>query len=41
MESAAKPHEAAKWTLVTYLPFRWRPETHAFFKPQVTKDYAE
>ncbi|HEY2048593.1 MAG TPA: hypothetical protein VGH03_04575 [Caulobacteraceae bacterium] len=41
MEAAARPHEAAKWTLVTYLPFLWRPETHAFLKPQVTKDYAE
>jgi hypothetical protein len=41
MEKAAKPHEAAKWTLVTYLPFLWRPEAHVFLKPQVTKDYAE
>lgn len=41
MEKAAKPHDAAKWTLVTYLPFLWRPETHVFLKPQVTKDYAE
>lgn len=41
MEKAAQPHEAAKWTLVTYLPFLWRPETHVFLKPQVTKDYAE
>jgi hypothetical protein len=41
MEKAAKPHDAAKWTLITYLPFLWRPETHVFLKPQVTKDYAE
>jgi hypothetical protein len=41
MEKAAKPREAAKWTLVTYLPFLWRPEDHVFLKPQVTKDYAE
>jgi hypothetical protein len=41
MEKAARPHEAAKWTLVSYLPFLWRPEAHVFLKPQVTKDYAE
>lgn len=40
MERAARPHDGAKWTLVTYLPFLWRPETHVFLKPQVTKDYA-
>ena len=41
MEAAARPHDAGKWTLVTYLPFLWRPETHVFLKPQVTQDYAE
>ena len=41
MASLAKPHEAAKWTIVTYLPFLWRPETHMFLKPEVTKDFAE
>ena len=24
----------------TYLPFLWRPETHMFLKPEVTKDFA-
>jgi hypothetical protein len=40
MERALKPHDAAKWTVVTYLPFLWRPETHMFLKPEVTKDFA-
>ena len=41
MGKAAQPYDAAKWTVVTYLPFLWRPEAHVFLKPQVTKDYAE
>jgi hypothetical protein len=40
MEGALKPHGAAKWTVVTYLPFLWRPETRMFLKPEVTKDFA-
>jgi len=40
MESALKPHDAAKWTAVTYLPFLWRPEQHMFLKPEATKDFA-
>lgn len=40
MAKAAKPHDAAKWTTVTYLPFLWRPEAHMFLKPEVTKDFA-
>jgi hypothetical protein len=40
MERALKPHGAAKWTVVTYLPFLWRPQTHMFLKPEVTKDFA-
>jgi hypothetical protein len=40
MERALKPHDSAKWTVVTYLPFLWRPETHMFLKPEVTKDFA-
>ncbi|WP_442580265.1 hypothetical protein ACSBOB_33265 [Mesorhizobium sp. ASY16-5R] len=31
----------AKWTVVTYLPFLWRPEEHLFLKPEVTRDFAE
>lgn len=40
MEHALKPHESAKWTVATYLPFLWRPEEHMFLKPEVTKDFA-
>jgi hypothetical protein len=41
METALKPHNIAKWIVVTYLPFLWRPETHMFLKPEVTKDFAD
>ena len=41
MAHLAKPHEAAKWTVVTYLPYLSRPETHMFLKPEVTKDFAK
>lgn len=40
MEHALKPHDNAKWTVVTYLPYLWRPETHMFLKPEATKDFA-
>jgi len=40
MEAALKPHDNAKWTVVTYLPFLWKPEVHMFLKPEVTKDFA-
>jgi hypothetical protein len=40
MEASLKPHDAAKWTTVTYLPFLWRPESHMFLKPEVTKEFA-
>lgn len=40
MEQALKPHDNAKWTVVTYLPFLWRPDLHMFLKPEVTRDYA-
>jgi hypothetical protein len=40
MNRALKPHESSKWTVVTYLPFLWRPETHMFLKPEATKDFA-
>ncbi len=35
-----KPHDCAKWTVATYLPFLWRPETHMYLKPEATKDFA-
>lgn len=41
MQQALKPHDSAKWTVVTYLPFLWRPDRHMFLKPEATKDFAE
>jgi hypothetical protein len=40
MEQALKPHDNAKWTVVTYLPYLWQPDTHMFLKPEATKDFA-
>lgn len=40
MEQALKPHDSAKWTVVTYLPYLWRPDIHMFLKPEATKDFA-
>jgi len=40
MERALRPHDNAKWTVVTYLPFLWRPQVHMFLKPEVTQDFA-
>jgi hypothetical protein len=40
MERALKPHDSAKWTVATYLPYLWRPKEHMFLKPEVTKDFA-
>ena len=41
MVNALKPHDAAKWTVVTYLPFLWRPDVHMFLKPEITKLFAD
>ena len=40
MDKALQVHDAAKWTIATYLPFFWRPEAHIYLKPEVTKDFA-
>ncbi|MBA4751844.1 MAG: hypothetical protein H2055_06410 [Sphingopyxis sp.] len=40
METLLRPHENAKWTVVTYLPYLWHPAEHIFLKPEVTKDFA-
>jgi hypothetical protein len=40
MDHALKPCDSAKWTVATYLPFLWRPETQMFLKPEVSKDFA-
>lgn len=41
MSRLLHPYEAAKWPIVTYLPFLWRPDEHMFLKPNVTKLFAE
>lgn len=41
MTSAAKAHDAAKWTVLTYLPFLWKPDAHMFLKPEITKLFAD
>jgi hypothetical protein len=41
MKSLLKPHDNAKWTVVTYLPFLWRPDVHFFLKPTAMRDFAE
>jgi hypothetical protein len=40
LEAILRPYDCAKWAVVTYLPFLWRPEAHMFLKPEVTKDFA-
>ena len=40
LKKVLKPHDCAKWTVATYLPFLWRPEAHMFLKPEATKDFA-
>lgn len=40
MERALKPHDNAKWTVVSYLPYLWRPDVHMFLKPEATRDFA-
>jgi hypothetical protein len=40
MTRLADPFESAKWTVATYLPFLWRPDTCMFLKPAVTRGYA-
>ncbi len=41
MSRVLRTHDAAKWTVVTYLPFLWKPETHMFLKPEVTRMFAD
>jgi hypothetical protein len=40
MERILRPYDSARWTVVTYLPFLWRPDFHIFLKPEVTQDFA-
>jgi len=41
MDRLLARHDNAKWTVVTYLPFLWRPDEHMFLKPMVTQQFAE
>lgn len=41
MAQALKPHEVAKWTAITYLPYLWLPDSHMFLKPAVTCEFSE
>lgn len=40
LKRVLEPHDCAKWTVATYLPFLWRPEMHMYLKPEATKDFA-
>ena len=40
LDELLRPFDNAKWTVVTYLPFLWKPHQHMFLKPEVTKDFA-
>lgn len=41
MRGILKPYESGKWTVVTYLPFLWRPDVHVFLKPTMLCHFAE
>ncbi|WP_315924100.1 hypothetical protein [Mesorhizobium sp. SP-1A] len=41
MAAVLKRHDNAKWTVVTYLPFLWKPEEHVFLKPTMITAFAE
>lgn len=41
LDRILSPFQANKWTIVTYLPFLWKPSEHMFLKPEATKDFAE
>lgn len=40
MKSILKRSDNAKWTVVTYLPFLWRPDTNVFLKPTMIQNFA-
>jgi len=40
MDKLLQPHDNARWTVVTFLPFLWSPDTEIFLKPEVTKEFA-
>ncbi|MEH6718863.1 MAG: hypothetical protein V7704_08290 [Aurantimonas endophytica] len=36
-----RPYDSGKWTVVTYLPFLWKPDEHVFLKPTMIHAFAE
>jgi hypothetical protein len=40
MKAILKRTDNAKWTVVTYLPFLWRPDTNVFLKPTMIQNFA-
>lgn len=40
LRAILKPYDSAKWTVITYLPFLWRPDIHVFLKPTMITNFA-
>lgn len=40
LRAVLKPYDSAKWTVITYLPFLWRPDIHMFLKPTMITHFA-
>lgn len=40
MKAILKHSDNAKWTVVTYLPFFWRPDLNVFLKPTMLQQFA-
>lgn len=40
LRAILKPHDSAKWTVITYLPFLWDPSSHVFLKPTMITHFA-
>ena len=36
-----RPYDSGKWTVITYLPFLWKPDEHVFLKPTMIRAFAE
>lgn len=41
MIAAIRAQAQPSWTMLTYLPFMWRPDQYLFLKPAVTCDFAD
>lgn len=40
LRAILRPHDSAKWTVITYLPFLWNPSVHVFLKPTMITNFA-